>query len=235
MGTNLTEEITQTYAKRDLAKGNRYAWWQPDVMNQGIQRTTLVKKLLHRTIGADLGDRTILDIGCGDGALLRLFIECGADPGRIRGIDILPDRIAEGRMKSPSAMRMDVGNILEMELDDRFDLVTAFTVLSSITDPHLRGRMVQRLWERVRPGGWLMCFDFRFNNPRNPDVRRVTREDFKAIESQGGGTVIRKTLLTAPPLARRLCRISPRLDTMVSSLFPFLRSHQIIMVGRGAD
>ena len=55
------------------------------------------------------------------------------------------------------------------------------------------------------------------------------------IEAMGGETVIRRTLLTAPPLARRLCRISPRLDTIVSSLFPFLRSHQIIMVGRTAD
>ncbi len=229
--TGSTQHIKDAYARRDATKGDRYAWHQPDVINQDAARQAVLCQLLHRAFGNDLSSLEVLDVGCGTGSLLRGLIELGVSPSSCTGIDLLPDRIETAIERSHPAMQWHVGGLAALNVDKTFDLVTAWTVLSSVVDADARRSLIDDMWDRVRPGGWLQIFDFRFNNPRNPDVRRVTPSDFLGL-APPPGAVIGKRLLTPPPIARVVCRCWRRLDSIIETIFPFARSHRLVMLKR---
>ena len=230
--TGSTQRIKDAYARRDATKGDRYAWHQPDVINQDAARQAVLRQLLHRVFGNDLSSLDVLDVGCGTGSLLRGLIELGVSPSSCTGIDLLPDRIETAIERSHPAMQWHVGGLAALNVDKTFDLVTAWTVLSSVVDADARRSLIDDMWDRVRPGGWLQIFDFRFNNPRNPDVRRVRACDLGELDPAPTER-LRRSLITSPPLARRLCSVHPRLDSLLSAVVPAVRSHQIHMLRRG--
>lgn len=228
-----SQSIKDAYARRDATKGDRYEWYQPDVINQEAARQAVLRRLLHRAFGDDLSSLNVLDVGCGTGALLRTLIELGVSPAQCTGIDLLPDRIETALARSHPEMRWHVGGLDAVDADQRFDLVTAWTVLSSVVDADARRSLIDAMWDRVRPGGWLQVFDFRFNNPRNPDVRRVRASDLRQLDPPAFARM-QRSLVTSPPLARRLCQVHPRLDALLSAVLPAIRSHQFHML-RQAD
>jgi hypothetical protein len=46
-------------------------------------------------------------------------------------------------------------------------------------DPDLRRGLAAEMWRTIKPGGWCMMFDFRYDNPRNPNVRKVTQAELR--------------------------------------------------------
>ena len=228
----INQLIKDAYARRDATKGDRYAWYQPDVINQEVARQAVLRRLLYRAFGNDVSSLDVLDVGCGTGSLLRGLIELGVSPSSCTGIDLLPDRIEAAIERSHPAMQWHVGGLAALNVDKTFDLVTAWTVLSSVVDADARRSLIDDMWDRVRPGGWLQIFDFRFNNPRNPDVRRVRACDLGELDPAPTER-LRRSLITSPPLARRLCSVHPRLDSLLSAVVPAVRSHQFHMLRRG--
>ena len=49
------------------------------------------------SLDIDLEDSTVLDVGCGEGAWLRLLVELGAKPDNLTGIDLSESRIQAAR------------------------------------------------------------------------------------------------------------------------------------------
>ncbi len=227
--TGSTQRIKDAYARRDATKGDRYAWHQPDVINQDAARQAVLRQLLHRVFGNDLSSLDVLDVGCGTGSLLRGLIELGVSPSSCTGIDLLPDRIETAIERSHPAMQWHVGGLAALNVDKTFDLVTAWTVLSSVVDADARRSLIDDMWDRVRPGGWLQIFDFRFNNPRNPDVRSVERGEVSHLHA---GRSFRRTIWTPPVLARGLCRLHSSIDRLFAAALPLMRSHQFLMLQR---
>lgn len=71
-------------------------------------------------------------------------------------------------------------------------------------------------------GGVILWFDFVYNNPWNKDVRRVSKNRVKELFPNGKFNF--KSVILAPPISRRVSKISPKLYTLFNYL-PFLRSH----------
>ena len=228
----LRTDIEDAYSRRDRSKGDRYGWWQPDVINQHFIRDMAVRRFLHDAFGGDLSKIDVLDAGCGHGGLLRSLIECGVDPARMIGVDMLDSRIEEARRRSPSDLRFEIGDATKVDAGQSFDLVTAFTVLSSIHPDPRRAEVLRALQDRVRPGGWLLLFDFRFNNPRNPDVSGV-KPRWITDAARSGETHLR-TMFTPPPIARRLAPVSPMLDRCFGQIVFPLRSHYLLGLKQAA-
>src|SRR5690606_15559736 len=132
--------------------------------------------------------------------------------------------LARGR--SPAALQWHLGD-LDVIPDGSIDLACANTVFSSVLDDAARERLAADMWRTLAPGGWCMIFDFRYNNPRNSQVRRVSRTQLQSLWP--GRLWHYQTLLLAPPLSRRLAR-GPRLLRAVLATLPPLRSHFIYMV-----
>ena len=91
----------------------------------------------------------ILDVGCGDGRLLRSFQRVGHYD--LHGIE-LPGRAAERAAGTPG-IQLHLGTLAATQLPaNSFDLITLVHVLEHLPAP---GDTLDRLAQLVRPGGYL--------------------------------------------------------------------------------
>lgn len=216
--------VYQQWLARERAQA--YAWHRPDVILQHAQRQRVAAAMLASTLGPDLSHARVVDVGCGSGGFLRQLIDWGADPARLVGTEYQPERLELARGRSASGVRWHLGD-LDFP-DGSFELAVANTVFSSILAPAARARLAAEMWRTLMPGGWCMVFDFRYDNPRNQQVRRVTRRELAGWWS--GNDCRYQSLLLAPPLARRLNGAPPLVADLLAACVPVLRSHFIYMV-----
>jgi SAM-dependent methyltransferase len=224
------ERIRGVYQQRAGAVSAQYAWHRLENLQQNAARARVLAPLLTNAFGTDLSTLRMLDVGCGTGALLRQFISWGADPGKLTGTEFQQDRLDLARRSTAPGVHWHLGG-LDFAATGSVDLASAETVFSSILDPGLRRSLAREMWRTVKPGGWCMVFDFRYDNPRNPNVRKVSqaelREYWPADQHQY------RTLLLAPPIARRLARAPVWATELLSAAMPVLRSHFIFMARKG--
>jgi hypothetical protein len=100
-------------------------------------------------------------------------------------------------------------------------------VFSSILRDELRIQVAAELERVLLPGGVLLWYDLRVDNPRNSDVRRVRRRELDLLFP--GSAVVARSVTLAPPLARRLAPVS-WLAAAAASLLPPLRTHLLATV-----
>jgi SAM-dependent methyltransferase len=175
-----------------------------------------------------LAGSQILDVGCGTGQWLRELIHWGADPERLCGVDLLPDRIAIARTKLPASVRLEPADGAQLPFDDaRFDLVLQSTVFSSILDRAVRQRVAAEMRRVLRPGGAIVWYDARVRSPGNRSFVGIGRREIAALFP---GCRMRLTSLTlAPPLARWLAPRS-RAACQVLGRVPILRTHWLAFI-----
>ncbi len=226
----INQLIKDAYARRDATKGDRYAWYQRDQGDRIRARNAALIRVLRQIVCSSISEVTVLDVGCGTGRLVRFLIDLGFDPEKLMGIDLLEDRVLDARTRTATAAEFEVRDLLESQIERQFDLVFAFTLLSSLVDPVVQGRMIDSLWKCVKPGGWLIVFDFRFNNPRNHDVIRIRPRDI--VGRLHPSRVSTQTLCVPPPVARTIGRYVNGLDRCVVHAMPFLRSHVLLAIQR---
>jgi SAM-dependent methyltransferase len=172
---------------------------------------------------APLRDRRLLDVGCGSGGDLLGFIRVGFDPANLVGWELLEHRAEAARHQLPASVRIDCGDALEIPAEEQsFDVVMQSTVFTSLLDAAFQQQLADRMWSLVKPGGGVLWFDFVYDNPRNRDVRGVSKR--RVAELFGAGDMRCWRLQLAPPIARRAVRIYPPLYTALNSLV-FLRTH----------
>jgi SAM-dependent methyltransferase len=207
----------------------QYAWHRPEVLQMVAARSRILATLLAATVGTDLSGARIVDVGCGSGSFLRQLIDWGADPAKLLGTEFQQDRLDQAHARTAPGVRWHLGGL---DCDPgSIDLATAETVFSSILDPALRRELAADMWRALKPGGWCMVFDFRYDNPRNPNVRKVTRTEVRgywpATRSHD------QTMLLAPPIARRLARAPYLATELLTLIAPVLRSHFVYMARKG--
>jgi ubiquinone biosynthesis O-methyltransferase len=98
-----------------------------------------------------LSGATVLDIGCGNGALTASLAKRGA---AVTGLDLSESGIALARAAHPDA-RFEVASVYD-DLHARFgtfDRVVALEVIEHLYDPRM---FVRRAFEALKPGGRLV-------------------------------------------------------------------------------
>lgn len=184
-----------------------------------------VLPLLARHGFERLGDKRILEIGCGTGQWLRDFIKWGARPDQLVGVDLLADRLAEARRVCPQEVTLICCNAAVLECaDNSFDLVLQSTMFTSILDTAMRRAIATEMVRVLRPDGMILWYDYHVDNPSNPDVRGVPAPEIRALFPQCDVTLRRVTL--APPLARAIAPYS-RLVCDLLDAVPLLRTHYL--------
>lgn len=90
--------------------------------------------------------------GCGTGSFLRQLIDWGADPSKLCGTELLPDRLEAACRATAHGVRWHPGRLDAIPAGG-FDLVSAHTVFSSILDPVGRHALAAGMRRSLRPGG----------------------------------------------------------------------------------
>jgi ubiquinone/menaquinone biosynthesis C-methylase UbiE len=185
--------------------------------------------LLQRASLFPLSGRRIADIGCGDGTWLLEFAQWGADPADMCGIDLSKERIHRARRRLPQADLRTGGAASLPWPDQSFHLVSQFTVFTSILDPALKRAVAAEMLRVLKPNGVILWFDFRLDNPANPQVRGVRASEVRSLFA--GCDVELTSILLAPPLARLIARWSWPLAQLLHTL-PLLRTHYAGLIRR---
>lgn len=216
------DRIAEAYRELQASARSRY-----DLRNRGNQqvlaeRRRRARALLERAGYVPLGDRRVLEVGCGTGSELAWMLELGASPQQLVGVDLLADRIKAARYAYPE-LDFRVGNAEHLDFEDSsFDLVMAFTVFSSILEEAMSANVAAEIMRVLRPGGGLLWYDFRYNSPVNMHVRSVRARRVRGLFPQLMGRLYTVTVI--PPLVRRLGPLAPTLYPVLA-LAPPLRSH----------
>ena len=136
----------------------------------------LTRRLFH--LAGDVSRRKVLDAGCGEGHLARLFARHGA---QAVGVDVSP-RLIEAARSHPESHRQDI-TFLEADLTlglptyrSRFDLVVADAVLDGVAD---HTGLLRTVGDALKPGGRLLLS---LNNPYSA-VKRGKLETYFASGS----------------------------------------------------
>jgi SAM-dependent methyltransferase len=190
------------------------------------------ERVMMRMVGAagllPFDERRILDVGCGPGKQLIHLLTRGARPDNLFGIDVQEDLIEEARGLAPH-LDFRLGDATALPYDDHaFDLVMAFTMLSSMRSPESRALAAAEMLRVVAPGGGVLIYDFGFN-PRNPDVQPVGAKELRRV-FPGNERASRRVTL-APPLVRAIAPRSWFACAALSTLPP-LRTHRLTLIHR---
>ncbi len=105
-----------------------------------------------RLVG-DVGGKSVLDLACGEGFYSRGLMRRGA--ARVVGVDSSPAMIALARAAEraePRGVEYAVGDVRELELGERFDLVVAAFLLNYAPGAPELGEMCRAVARHLKPG-----------------------------------------------------------------------------------
>jgi ubiquinone/menaquinone biosynthesis C-methylase UbiE len=223
--------IRTAYVKRhgDL----RYSWFNPGHLFMVQERERQLLAILGRHAFVPLNTKKILEVGCGTGDWLREFVKWGARPEHIVGIDLLSDRVAEAKRLCPETVEIKCGSAAALSFPDKtFDLVLQSTVFTSILDFEMKRQIASEMLRVVKEDGLILWYDYHANNPRNPDVRGVKKQEIHQLFIGHRITLRRITL--APPLARLIAPHS-WLACYLLERVPLLCTHYLGVIQKGSD
>jgi SAM-dependent methyltransferase len=90
----------------------------------------------------------VMDVGCGDGRLLKLMQEFGPKDWRLFGIDINENAL---KLAREAGFEVELARLENFDAGDKlFDLLTLFQVIEHVPDPRI---MLQKMFDLLKPGG----------------------------------------------------------------------------------
>lgn len=209
----------------------RHSILEPGNLLMVQERERLLLAVLRRHGIERLDGIRAFEAGCSTGYNLRLMVQWGASPADQAGMDLDPAAVAYCRSHSPE-IRVHEGSADAVpEPAESFDLALAFTLFSSVPDEDVALGIARELFRVTRPGGLILIYDMRRQNPANRSVHPVGADDIRRWFPRCPMRVHSTTL--APPIARPLGRYAPWAYGALAALPP-LRTHALYVLRRPA-
>lgn len=223
---NEIQRINQEYLRRALDHEivQRYSELNQDIQFTVHSRERARMALLRRSCVKQFHNLKLLDVGCGAGGELFRWLTYGLQPLNCAGVDLLPKRIAIARQVLPPSVTLQQcdASVLPFE-KNCFDLVTQYTMFSSVLDKKMQHAIAQEMLRVLKPNGMIIWYDF-WLNPTNKATRGIRLKEIKRLFPN---CTYDATLVTlAPPIARVVAKRSFLLATLLE-LLP-LRTHWLV-------
>jgi ubiquinone/menaquinone biosynthesis C-methylase UbiE len=220
LGQSEVSRIRSVYARRlRTIPKDRYSIFSEGELLRHLELQMELVRLLKKFRYSNLENAKILDLGCGRGYWLQEFIQWGARPENLFGIDLLEERIQEGQKLCSLGVTLQCGDASKLEYkDNSFDIVLQFTVFTSILDSEMKKKVAAEMSRVLKPGGTILWYDYFVSNPQNPDVRGVNRKEISQLFS--GFSIFLERITLAPPLGRAVAPISTALYRLLSTFKP---------------
>lgn len=222
---NETEKIQDRYEKRKnsevILRNNTNLYFNH---YSQCERELKYKAIFFEKF-TDISDKRIIEIGAGTGINIYFFQKTGFDNKHIYANELLPDRfeILKKNFTNINLIEGDAANI-DANLRETFDIVFQSTVFTSILDSSFRQVLADRMWNLLKPGGFILWYDFVYDNPKNKDVVGIKKAEIRQLFPQSKKIKFYRTTL-APPIGRRVKKMYH-----LFNLFPFLRTHVIAVI-----
>jgi len=230
-GASEIQRIRAEYERRKREVPRDYYSWGRS--SNCFHHTQLVRDAiaeLTREKMFPLENRSVADVGCGSGRWLLEFAQWDATD--LHGIDLDESQIRRARELFPSAdLHSGDARHLPWE-DDSFDLVSQFTLFTSILNDAVKKQIAQEMLRVVKPNGVILWFDFSVDNPRNSSVNGIKSDEINSLFPDCAIKLRRVTL--APPLARLVVPISWIAASLLEKI-PFLRTHHLGIIRKRSD
>ena len=91
----------------------------------------------------------------------------------------------------------------------------------------MKKRIAQEISRVLKDNGVILWYDFRYNNPWNPDVKGIEKKEIKGLFGDCDYDFNLVTL--APPVSRHLAPISFMACEVLSKI-PFLKTHYLAII-----
>ena len=220
--------IRDEYARRarDIDQEALYSLFNPGALFLQTQRARHVLSTLRRHGIPCLRGRTILEIGCGEGGVLREFLAYGADVAHLHGLDLIEWQLTQAYLVNPFLPLACADGQALPYADRSFDIVLQFTVFSSVLSSELKVRMAREMLRVLKPHGLILWYDF-WLNPLNPQTKGIRPREIKALFPDCRFEFRRVTL--APPIARRMASWAWGVCLLVEWLRLF-NSHYLVAI-----
>jgi ubiquinone/menaquinone biosynthesis C-methylase UbiE len=190
---------------------------------------------VDRVVGQELQARKrvtlegarIADLGCGLGFWLARYRDWGVRASDLFAVDLDPDRIAMASEACGGCVAL-LADARDLPLRTAcFDIVSQFTLFSSILGFENRARIAGEMMRVLRPGGLIISYDFFAPNLLNRRTRPLRRSELRRL-FPNSRMVVREVTL-APPLARAAVRLSTAFARSLGSI-PLLKTHYVTLI-----
>ena len=116
--------------------------------------------------------------------------------------------------------------------DQSFDLLHQSMLLSSVPNQVLRDKIADTMWRLLRPGGYIVSYDF-WVNPFNPDTVGIRRNELRRLFPRAR-LLAERTITLAPPICRVLSRLGSWPVLGLEKL-RFLNTHYLVVLSRETE
>jgi ubiquinone/menaquinone biosynthesis C-methylase UbiE len=226
--SNEIERLKEEYKDRErrLVDSDIYSLFNPAHLFTIQQRQRALVNALKNHKLVNLQDLSIFEMGCGGGGVLMEYLNLGALPEKLFGIDLMFDRLLHARhtLQGSGIANAD-GQCLPFP-SQSFDLVIQSTALSSILDEGVRLAMSREMLRVLKPAGIIISYDF-WLNPTNPQTHGIRPSEIRQLFPDCKYDFRKITL--APPLARRLVPLSWELAALLEGLHIF-NTHYLTLI-----
>ncbi len=215
--------LKERFARRQLSDSVPYPRISPFQLFSRFEKEYWQGVFLKDHFGELEGVR-FLEVGAGSGANVYGVLQLGIQPQNLYGNELLPSLASEleGRI---ARERIFVGDVRSIDPRESFDVVFASTVFSSILNQDLAREVAAKMWSLLKPGGVILWYDLRVDNPNNREVRGIPLAEIRSLFPESRAVRARKITL-APPIGRRVGRLYNFVN------FPFLRSHLLALLAK---
>jgi SAM-dependent methyltransferase len=222
------ERIVQEFIRRDneMPK-DYYSLLYPANLFMYTSRIHVFFELMQRHRLVEVTTQKILEIGCGTGGWLIDFERWGTSQQQLAGIDLNHRHVDAAHTRLPDA-DLRFGDASSLPWPDRsFDVVIQSTVFSSILVPTLQQKIANEMVRVCKSDGFILWFDFRYNNPWNSQVRGIKKPEIECLFPNA--QIHLRSLILVPPLLRKLARHWWTSCWMLEKI-PLLRTHYLGLI-----
>ena len=220
------QNMDEVYRRRAALAG-KYDLANPGNAFNLDKLTIRLSAMLTQSFG-DLSAVKLLDLGAGELFWPALMTDLGLDLKNCIGSDLLHWRLATGHQKGRDIAAVAADSAQLPFRSETFDLISQFTLMTSVLDETARTQIASEMLSVLKPGGYILWYDFRYNNPANKDTRAIGRREVQSLFQSL--PVVLETVTLMPPLARKIPRpLTPLLKFLY--IFPMLRSHYLALIG----
>lgn len=199
------DRIVGAYLRRLPREMGQNSFASPAFLFEAQERERIALGVMRRCRAFPLARKRVLVFESSNGRWVRDLLRWGADPEKIFSV------------QHYETAKLEFA-------DGSFDVVFQGGLMSTVLDTAVRRSMAAEMQRVLRPGGALVWFDARSNNPKNPDVRGVPRRE---IEGLFGGWRLRlKRALPPIQVFRTLAPVSWVAAYLVSRI-PFVGSNNV--------